>query len=241
MKRLVLLGAGHAHLYILKQWALSPVADTEVVLVSPYPQAVYSGMVPGYVAGHFSLDQCQIPIEPLAQRAQIVFIPTAASESKLQEQQVVLANGQCLEYDYLSLDMGSTIDRQAIPGAHELALFVRPMEIFVDLWQRMVEVAQEKPMRVSVIGAGAAGVELALAMKWRLKNNAVVSLITGGAPPCSTYASQVQQRVMTALRRSNIALLQITNLTCLALFSGGSKTYIYKSRYKGIPHPSFPI
>ena len=52
MKRLVLLGAGHAHLHVLRDIVRRPPADTRVTLVTPYPLTLYSGMVPGHVAGH---------------------------------------------------------------------------------------------------------------------------------------------------------------------------------------------
>jgi NADH dehydrogenase FAD-containing subunit len=207
MKKLVLLGAGRAHLEFLKQWAINSLSNTEVILVSPYAESVYSNMVPGYVAGHFSLAQCQIPLEPLTKAAKVLFIPSTVSELKAQKQQLVLANGRCLDYDYASLDADWCMDRQTIPGAHELALFARPLEIFVQLWQRMLELAESRPLRISIIGAGASAVELALAMQWRLQDKAVVSLITGCSPPCSSYSDEVQRKVMATLRHAKITLL----------------------------------
>ena len=69
MKRLVLLGGGHAHVHVLQQLAALRVAGAEVVLVSPFPRQMYSGMVPGLVAGHYTVDDCVIALRPLAETA----------------------------------------------------------------------------------------------------------------------------------------------------------------------------
>lgn len=45
------------------------------------------------------------------------------------------------EYDLLSLDTAAAQDRDAIPGAHEQGLFLRPLEHFVRLLDDLVELA----------------------------------------------------------------------------------------------------
>lgn len=50
MKRLVLLGAGHAHRVALRQFARDPLPETELV-VSPSRWQYYSGMIPGWLGG----------------------------------------------------------------------------------------------------------------------------------------------------------------------------------------------
>ena len=69
MKRLVLAGGGHAHLHVLKALAAQRWPGVEVWLVTPYLRQIYSGMVPGWMAGHYALDQCAAPLEPLARAA----------------------------------------------------------------------------------------------------------------------------------------------------------------------------
>ena len=74
MKRLVLLGGGHAHVHVLDALRAQPRPDVEVTLVSPYPRQVYSGMLPGWIAGHYSLDECVLPLDRLAVDAQVRFV-----------------------------------------------------------------------------------------------------------------------------------------------------------------------
>ena len=69
MKRLVLLGGGHSHVEVLRRFGRAPVRDACVVLVSSEPRTVYSGMLPGFVAGHYAFSDCHIELEPLCRAA----------------------------------------------------------------------------------------------------------------------------------------------------------------------------
>ncbi len=68
-KHLVLLGGGHANLHVLAALAREPLKDCKITLVSPYRAQIYSGMLPGWIAGHYQLDECQIPLDRLAAAA----------------------------------------------------------------------------------------------------------------------------------------------------------------------------
>jgi NADH dehydrogenase FAD-containing subunit len=122
-----------------------------------------------------------------------------------------LGDGRTLEYDLLSLDTGPVMERDAIPGAREHGLFVRPIEHFVQLLERLLVLAAERPLQAVVVGAGAAGVELAFALAHRLDREgqpgSTVSLVSGEAAPLAGFAPVVQSRALAALRRRGITLL----------------------------------
>ncbi len=208
MKRLLLLGGGHAHLQVLRALATEPLPGAEVTLVTPWPRLTYSGMVPGYVAGHYTLEQCSVPLAPMAERAGVRLLQGAATAIDSGARTVTLGDGRMLPYDVLSLDTGATIDREAIAGAREHGLFVRPIEAFAALWERMRELAERRALCVVVVGGGAAGVELALAMHHRLGDRSRVSLVTGGGPPLPSHPLAVQQRAIRALRRRQVTILE---------------------------------
>jgi pyridine nucleotide-disulfide oxidoreductase family protein len=208
MKKLLLLGGGHAHLQVMRAFAAQALPGAEVTLVTPWPRLTYSGMVPGFVAGHYTLEQCSVPLATMAQKAGVRLLQAAATGIDLAARTVTLADGRALPYDVLSLDTGATIDRDAIAGAREHGLFVRPIEAFTQLWERMHELAQARPMCVVVVGGGAAGVELALAMHHRLGDRSRISLVTGGGPPVQSHPPSVQQRVVRALKRRNVTILE---------------------------------
>lgn len=213
MKRLVLLGGGHAHVHVLRQLAAQRPANVQAVLVSPFGRQLYSGMMPGFVAGHYRIDELAIALPPLALAAGVEFAQTAAVALDARERTVTLADGRVAEYDLLSLDIGSAAPRAAIPGAQEHGLFVRPIERFVDLLDRLVELARSRPLDVPIIGGGAAGFELVLALAHRLRRDAGAHehrfvLVTGAAPPLGSYPAGVVARGRRALRLRGITIVE---------------------------------
>ena len=223
-KQLILLGGGHTHVQVLADLAARPMAGCEVRLVTPYARQMYSGMVPGLVAGHYRTAQCAITLPPLAQAAGVLMVEAAAVGLDTAARTVLLADGQRLPYDLLSLDTGAVMDRSRLPGAREHALFVRPIEHFVRLFAGLLQLAQERALNIVVVGAGAAGVELALAMQHRLSVGAVdqpsrrakpltparVALVTGGGEPLAGYTPAVVRMVGAALQRQHITVFRDT-------------------------------
>ncbi len=209
-RQLLLLGAGHAHVQLLAHMARSPWADAQVTLIAPYDRQLYSGMVPGFVAGHYALEDCVIPLTPLVQRSGIRWLQRSVRALDAQAQTVTLDDGSCLHFDWLSINTGAAQNRaqieKAIPGACEHALFVRPIETFGNLWPQVVEMAGTRALRFAVIGAGAAGMELAMAMRQRLPH-ASVTLLHGDTPLGAGYSDKVQARLKAALLARHITLL----------------------------------
>jgi len=208
LKHLLLLGGGHTHIHVLKDMAALPFPACRATLVSPYPHLVYSGMVPGMVAGHYSIDDCLIPVGQLAASAKVTFVASLATGLDAASRSVALASGESLHYDVLSIDTGPVMDRDAIPGAREHALFVRPMEHFTRLWISLLDLAQTRSLSVVVIGGGAAGVELAMALQYRLGERARVSLVTGGTPPLMDHAVAVRERAVRNMKKLGITVLE---------------------------------
>ena len=169
MKRLLLLGGGHAHVEVLDALARQAMAGWEVRLVSPYRRQVYSGMLPGWIAGHYPIEACAIALDRLAGRAAIGFHETAALGLDLERQAVRCADGSELRFDVLSIDTGPMPALQGLPGSAEHALPVRPIERFIAAWPALVDriLGQSRCFDLVIVGAGAAGVELAFAVQRR--------------------------------------------------------------------------
>jgi pyridine nucleotide-disulfide oxidoreductase family protein len=206
MKKVLLLGAGHAQLSVLAALARQRMAGAEVLLVTPYPRQLYSGMVPGLIAGRYAEQDCAIDIAPWAKAAgvhlrigQAVALDTAA-------RLVTLADGEPVGYDVLSINTGPRQDRDLIAGAREHALFVRPIEHFISLWKATLPLAEQRPLAVVVIGSGAGGVELILAMRAALGARHSFSLVSDG-PILANYSDAVRVRAAKALRRANVQVL----------------------------------
>ena len=211
MKRLVLLGAGHTHLLALNEFAAQPLPGVQMLLVSPVPALIYSGMVPGLVAGRYLRSEIEIPIEPVARAAQARVIAGRAAAIDAAAREVQLADGQRIGYDLLSINTGPLIDRTAIPGAAEHALFVRPIEQFIHLLDSVLELATRKPLQMVVVGGGPAGFELVLAFAHRLARAGVegsrFSLVCESDGVLANYPARVRSLALRALARARITVL----------------------------------
>ena len=188
MKRLLLLGGGHAQLAVLADLARQPLGGWSVTLVTPYRRQIYSGMLPGWVAGHYPIEACAIALDRLAGHAGVHLQTGLGSAIDLPGRRLHGADGSVLPFDALSIDTGPVADLAALPGAEAHALPVRPIERFVDEWPRLAErmAAARAGFRLQILGGGAAGVELALAIRqrataegWRL----AIDLVGAGDAP----------------------------------------------------------
>ena len=126
-KRLVLLGGGHAHVQVLHALATEPMAGADVLLITPFARQMYSGMVPGLVAGHYTAEQCAIPLTPLAAAAGVPMVEGAAVAVGTTARVVHLADGRTAEYDVLSLDTGAGLAMDEGLSDHPGLLPVRPL------------------------------------------------------------------------------------------------------------------
>jgi selenide,water dikinase len=209
-KTLLLLGGGHAHLNLLQRLRHETPAGWQVSLVSPYPRQIYSGMLPGWVAGHYALDDCAFPLSGLCERAGIAFAQTAAVALDLEHNAVVCADGALRRFDLLSIDTGAEPALDELPGAAEHALPVRPIERFIAgmtmLGQRWR--AAGDAFELVIIGSGAAAVELAFAIQFQAARAGAdgvrVSLVGRDDQPLAGMAGGAARRVMHLLRARGV-------------------------------------
>jgi selenide, water dikinase len=165
---LVLVGGGHAHVHVLKSFGMRSMAGVRLTLISRDVETPYSGMLPGYVAGHYSLEECHIDLGRLARFAGARLIRDEAIGLDRAGQNVLCHAHPPIRYDILSIDIGST-PRADVPGAAENAIAVKPIDRFAARWEALLARAQEMPgLRLAVVGGGAGGVELALSAQHRL-------------------------------------------------------------------------
>ncbi|MBU1358462.1 MAG: FAD-dependent oxidoreductase [Gammaproteobacteria bacterium] len=214
MKRLVLLGGGHAHLAVLDDLARHALTGWDVQLVTPFRRQIYSGMLPGWVAGHYAIDACAIALDALCARAGVALHLTTAQGLDLTTNEVQCADGSRIGFDRLSIDTGPLPALDALPGAIEHALAIRPIEHFVARWPALVDriLAQcSRRFDLAILGAGAAGVELALAIHRRATTDGWshlrITLVGSNARPLEGVAERARARIVALLKQRGVRWL----------------------------------
>ena len=210
MKRLVLLGGGHAHVKVLDDLSDQLLAGWDVHLVSPYRRQIYSGMLPGWIAGHYPIEACAIDLDRLAARSEVALHETSAVALDLDHQAVHCADGSSLHFDALSIDTGPMPSLGSLPGAEEHALAVRPIEHFIAAWPGVVEriVGQCRRFDLVLLGAGAAGVELAFAIRHRARvegwSHLFITLVGSDDGPLPGTPGTTRQKTATLMKERGI-------------------------------------
>jgi pyridine nucleotide-disulfide oxidoreductase family protein len=210
MKQLLLLGAGHAHAQVLKAWAAAPLPGVQLTVISPSALAPYSGMVPGWLAGTYRFEEICIDFATLSRAAgaQLRIDEVVAIDASTRS--VHLASGARCGWDWLSLNVGSTLVPPSGLAATVLAL--RPLGRLHSAWAALLQqqAGQTAPLRITTVGGGAAGVESLLAALARLRAQQPGRVVTGRLFTSSALlpglAPGAVREAHQALRRAGVAV-----------------------------------
>lgn len=159
---LVLVGAGHAHLVSLRQWIAHDYrAPAGSVLITPTSYAWYSGMMPGLLAARFQAEQCRVELEPLCAACGIELVGSELRTLDASNGSLQLADGRTVQFQTLSLNTGAMTP--SITHDESLPLISpKPFPGFIQHWQGWLLL---QPQRLAIVGDGAAGFELAMALR----------------------------------------------------------------------------
>ena len=165
----VLVGAGHAHVEVLRHFRLRPDPAVRLTVVTPSRDTSYSGMLPGYVAGHYSRADIQIRVDRLADFAGCAAIFQRAVELDAGTCRVGMEDGSSICGDVISIDVGARAAVTAPARNSALIVPTKPMDDFERGWAKVEPRLQaDEDINFGIVGGGGAGVELALAIRYRL-------------------------------------------------------------------------
>jgi selenide,water dikinase len=236
-QRLLLVGGGHSHLFVLealRQRASQWRDRLEVAMVSRDLQTPYSGMLPGLIAGHYRHNEAHVDLAPLAAAAGVELVQGSIVALDPDARLATDAEGRQWRFDLAALDIGSTPPLSRVPGAAEHALGVKPVDTFLQEWRAFQARAGEllRPVHIVVVGGGAGGVELALALAHRMagrSDRVGWSLVTRGKL-LPGYPRAAARRMARHLAAAGIALRSDTEVArveegMLHFADGGSAAY----------------
>jgi selenide,water dikinase len=218
LKDVVLLGAGHAHVEVLRRFGMDPLPGVRLTLITREVHTPYSGMLPGLIAGRYSFDEAHIDTAPLTRFAGARLFRSEVRGIDTGARQVVCSNRPPVPYDVLSIDTGSMPNTATIPGASEHAIPVKPIDSFLGHFEGLLKrVARGGRRRIALVGAGAGGVELILSLEARLRREALAAgrdpgdlsftLVTASGDVLPEFPRGVRRRFrnLLELRRIDVA------------------------------------
>ncbi len=203
-KRLVLAGAGHAHLYTLQRAAELVREGIEVVLVAPEP-FWYSGLATGMLGGYYPPSLDRLDTGRMIERAGGRWGRDAVATIHPEKNSLTLTGGGQLDYDVLSLNLGSQV--APLPGARERVVGIKPIGQLARL-REAVETAG-RPLRLVVAGAGPSGCEIAAnlrALQHRTGAGGEVHLLSATADVLPRAPGAVRRKMRDALRQAGVHL-----------------------------------
>ncbi|MFN7966957.1 MAG: FAD-dependent oxidoreductase [Acidobacteriota bacterium] len=220
--RLVLAGAGHAHLELLRRCGLQPSSDVDVTVISPGATHVYSGMVPGYLAGMYSFDDVSVSIETICRHARARFISDRVTNIDRSRRVLVTASGVEVPYDLLSINFGSRALGAMKDDVRQHAVVAKPFDRVQQIRDRLESLARGQATQsasIWVVGGGAAGVELAFAAAAAMKRhagNGTVQLVESGDRLLRGYETRIQQLAHRTLQERGVVIQLHTHVAALA-------------------------
>ncbi len=214
-QELVLVGGGHTHALVLEGWARDRLPGVALTLVTPEPTAPYTGMLPGFIAGHYPRDTLEIDLAHLCERAGARLLRARVTGLDRAARRLHLSDGTALPYDIAALDVGITSDLPQLPGYTEHAVSAKPLGNYArrwEAWRAHVAAGAVSP-RIAVIGGGVAGVELALAMAHRLRDLGAEITVIEAQRMLPNIGARARKRLLAHLDHARVRCLEQAEVT----------------------------
>ncbi|MDE4172845.1 selenide, water dikinase SelD [Phaeobacter sp. PT47_59] len=207
-KDVVLIGGGHAHALVLLKWGMRPLPGARLTLINPGPTAPYSGMLPGFVAGHYDRADLDIDLVRLARFAGARLVLGSAIGLDPVARTVQISGRPDIAFDVASVDVGITSEMPDLAGFQDHAVPAKPLGVFAQKWAAFRE--GDGPARISVIGGGVAGAELVLAMAHalRVRDRLAQATLIDSGEVLGTASDGIRGRLRRAFAEQGVTLIE---------------------------------
>lgn len=207
-RRIVLVGAGNAHLLFVRRWGMQPFPGVAVTLVNDAPAVPYSAMVPGFIAGEYRRDEMTIDLVRLCPASGVRLVSEPITRIEPSARRIHFSNRPPLSYEILSLGLGSAPKQP--PGTDKIrwSFVLRPLSVLLHQIDKLELYLQKSstPFRFVVVGGGASGCELSLAIRKRFAAHSgfELTLLHAGEQLLPTFPTPAVRRFEDELRAQGI-------------------------------------
>jgi len=235
---IVLLGAGHAHVEVLRRFAMRPEPGVRLTLIGREPETPYTGMLPGLIRSDYTHHEAHIDLAPLSALANARLILAEATGFDPDARSVAVSGRPDIPFDLLSIDVGGM---PVVPAGAGVA--VKPIGGFLERLHRL-EANLPAGARIAVVGGGPGGVELALALAVRFAGQLRLVLVSATPEPLATAPALARRAVRKALVRAGVELICGVTASALdgdrLLLSDGSYIEVATALWAtGVEGPAF--
>ena len=208
---IVLLGAGHTNAHVLRMWKMKPIENAQLVCVSNYPIATYSGMMPGVLAGQYDIPDMEIDLVRFCASAGVRLVLGNVTGIDRDQRELQFSDRPPLAYDFLSVGIGSRPTTNGVDVKDDSKLVaIKPMQTFLKRLKTHLQTItkpQTKP-RIAIVGGGIGSIEIAFCLDRRIKDTpeslglkagqqAEITLVTGSQRVGAGLVESTQNRVKT--------------------------------------------
>lgn len=214
--RIVLVGGGHAHAVALARGLFEPAAGHHVTVLARDLLTPYSGMIPGVIAGLYRPDEAHIDLLRLARATGAEILAGAAMGVDVSSRCVLVDGRPPIPFDILSIDVGIVPAIDGIEGV-EHATAIKPIAGFLVRLERLAQrVTLGQARRIAVVGGGAGGVEVALALRARFPAEAVSILLVTRGRLLPEHNDRVRRAISGTLASKAIELVADFDVAVIA-------------------------
>ena len=216
-KHLVIVGAGHAHLTVLKNLQEFRNSGHDVTVVSASPLHYYSGMGPGMLSGIYRPEEIRFNVKKLSEDRGAAFVEDKVVKVKPEERKIDLQSGNQISYDAISLNTGSFVPVADSMATDETVFTVKPIENLLKANRKIIEILKTQELTATVVGGGPTGVEVAGNLDRLVRNESGKCRITlvAGTRLLPQFKASVRQRALNSLSGRNVQVMEGVRLAAV--------------------------